>query len=150
MHHQLSVTLESESDAAEATSVGQSLARFNTTSVGPDHCVPLNVFARSHEGEIFPALLGETDGNWLHVRILLVHAAHRNMGLGRRLVQEAEKEAQRRGCYSANLDAHDFQAEDFYLKNGYEVFGVLEDLPPDTGEYTSGRTVQRLCEIVEW
>jgi hypothetical protein len=28
-----------------------------------------------------------------------------------------------------HLDTFDFQAKDFYVKHGYEVFGVLEDCP---------------------
>jgi GNAT superfamily N-acetyltransferase len=129
MQHQLSVSLETNPDAKEVAAVEQSLARFNTTHVGPDHYLPLNMFARNHDGEVFAALLGETYWNWLHVRILWIHESHRKMGLGRRLLREAEDEARRRGCQNANLDTHDFQAEEFYLKNGYEVFGVLDDLP---------------------
>jgi GNAT superfamily N-acetyltransferase len=129
MQHHLAVSLETDSDVKEMAAIEESLGRFNTTRVGPDHYLPLNVLARSRDGVVFAALLGETYWNWLHVRILWVHESHRNMGLGRRLLHEAEKEAQRRGCHSVHLDTHDFQAETFYLRNGYEIFGVLEDLP---------------------
>ncbi len=129
MQHHLSVSLETNSDAKEIAAVEESLGRFNTTRVGPDHYLPLNVLARSRDGVVFAALFGETYWNWLHIRILWIHESHRDMGLGRRLLREAEDEARRRGCQNAHLDTHDFQAEEFYLKNGYEVFGVLDDLP---------------------
>jgi hypothetical protein len=31
---------------------------------------------------------------------------------------------------AAHLDTFDFQAEAFYLKGGYEMFGILDDCPP--------------------
>ena len=33
------------------------------------------------------------------------------------------------------LKTFDFQAKEFYLKHGYEVFGVLEDCPADHQRY---------------
>ena len=34
-----------------------------------------------------------------------------------------------------HLDTFDFQAKDFYLKHGYEVFGVLDDCPKGHKRY---------------
>ncbi|WP_202127900.1 hypothetical protein [Clostridium sp. C2-6-12] len=34
-----------------------------------------------------------------------------------------------------HLDTFDFQAKDFYLKHGYEVFGVLDDCPMEHKRY---------------
>ena len=42
----------------------------------------------------------------------------------------AEHLAVERGAFAVNLETHSFQAEDFYLKRGYVVFGRLEDYPP--------------------
>ncbi len=44
-----------------------------------------------------------------------------------------EREAQNKGAILVHLDTFDFQAKDFYLRHGYEVFGVLEN--PPTGFY---------------
>lgn len=40
-----------------------------------------------------------------------------------------------KGGKLVHLDTFDFQAKDFYLKNGYEVFGVLEDCPKGHKRY---------------
>lgn len=61
--------------------------------------------------------------------VLWVDANHRKQGLGSRLLREAEAAAAGRGCSLIYLDTFDFQAKDFYLRHGYEVFGVLEDCP---------------------
>lgn len=50
-------------------------------------------------------------------------------GLGTRLLALAEEEGIKRGCISAYLDSMSFQAPDFYLKRGYEIWGELEDFP---------------------
>jgi hypothetical protein len=46
------------------------------------------------------------------------------------MMAQAEAEAIRRGCRHAHVDTIDFQAPDFYLKLGYTVWGVLDDIPP--------------------
>lgn len=44
----------------------------------------------------------------------------RKQGYGTKLLDAAESEAIKNGCIFSLLDTWDFQAEDFYLKNGYE------------------------------
>ncbi len=51
--------------------------------------------------------------------------------MGAILLNKIETEAKAKGCYLIHLDTFDFQAKDFYLKNGYEIFGVIENCPPN-------------------
>lgn len=67
--------------------------------------------------------------NILAVEIVWVDEAHRGKGLGSRLLREAEDRARGLGCRLVHLDTFDFQAREFYEKNGYTVFGTLEDCP---------------------
>lgn len=60
---------------------------------------------------------------------LFVHEDYRHRGLGSLLLKKVEDEAKSLGAKFANLFTFDFQAKDFYLKHGYEVFGVLDDCP---------------------
>ncbi|MBV1820626.1 hypothetical protein [Anaerosalibacter bizertensis] len=42
------------------------------------------------------------------------------------VIKESTKEKE---CKLIHLDTFDFQAKDFYIKHGYEVFGILDDCP---------------------
>lgn len=67
--------------------------------------------------------------------ILWVSEEYRKSGLGTKLLREIEKIAVEENCNLIHLDTFDFQAKDFYLKHGYEVFGVLEDCPENHCRY---------------
>ena len=59
-----------------------------------------------------------------------VRADLRRGGIGRWLMQEAERRGRDLGCHSAWLDTFSFQAPGFYAKLGYREFARL-DYPPD-------------------
>ncbi len=63
----------------------------------------------------------------LFVNVLYVHENYRYKKLGSLLLQKVENEAKKSGATLAHLDTFDFQAKDFYIKQGYNVFGVLEN-----------------------
>lgn len=71
----------------------------------------------------------------LYVDVLFVEKNYRGKNLGIKLLQYVENEAIAFGAYLSHLDTFDFQAKDFYLKCGYEVFGILENCPPNHTRY---------------
>jgi len=137
------LSLESASAAADVELVERRLREYNARCAAPDGYVCLNVFARTTAGGLVGGLLGETYWRWLHVRALWVQESHRGAGLGSRLLAAAEYEASHRGCLYAHLDTFDFQAEPFYLRHGYRVFGVLEELPPGHRRMFMRKELQR-------
>ncbi|MCX5140802.1 MULTISPECIES: N-acetyltransferase [unclassified Streptomyces] len=101
------------------------------------HEVPLEVWALDAEGNLAAGLSGRTWAYWLHVDVLWVDARHRGHGLGSRLLAEAERVAGRdRSCTRSRVETWDFQAPDFYRKQGYEERGRVEDYPPGVTEFT--------------
>lgn len=83
------------------------------------------------EGETIIAGISTMIFPWgiLFIDVVFVDDNHRNKGLGSSLLQKVEAEAKAMGATVSNLNSFDFQAKDFYLMQGYEIFGVLEDSP---------------------
>ncbi|WP_328682679.1 GNAT family N-acetyltransferase [Streptomyces sp. NBC_01261] len=106
--------------------------------------VPLQVWALDGTGELAGGLVGHTWADWLHVTYLWVDGRHRGTGLGSRLLAEAERVAHdERGCGAARLETWNFQAPEFYKKQGYEVVCVIPDYPPGLTEYTLTKRLDR-------
>lgn len=75
--------------------------------------------------------------NWgiLFISLLFVNQEHRSLGYGSLLLSYVEKIAIKNGCYLAHTDTMEFQAKDFYLRHGYEVFGILDNCPKNYKRY---------------
>ena len=71
----------------------------------------------------------------IYIDILWVDDNYRKQGLGTKLLKEIERVAEEEKCTLIHLDTFDFQAKDFYLRHGYELFGVLEDCPENHCRY---------------
>lgn len=87
------------------------------------------------DGNIIAGLLGAMYWRCMYIDILWVDENYRKKRLGSRLLNEVEKFAKENECHLVHLDTFDFQAKDFYLKHGYEIFGVLDDCPIDHKRY---------------
>lgn len=83
--------------------------------------------ASSAAGDMVAGLTATTSYGWLLIKTLWVEDSQRGSGLGRRLVEAAEKKAAELGCANAWLDTSNPDAHAFYLKLGYCDFGVLEN-----------------------
>lgn len=113
----------------EVKHIRESLDEFNRKAVGADGHTPLQLVEYDCSGHIIAGLLGGTYWGWLYVDILWVDEAYRGRGIGSSLLLEAEREAKRRGCHHAHLDTMSWQAPGFYRKHGYELIGILPDIP---------------------
>ncbi|MDR2933333.1 MAG: GNAT family N-acetyltransferase [Oscillospiraceae bacterium] len=65
----------------------------------------------------------------LYVEILWVDDRCRGSGIGGALLRSVEAYARARSCMLSHLETLDFQARDFYIKQGYTVFATLEGPP---------------------
>jgi GNAT superfamily N-acetyltransferase len=114
---------------ADARFVRERLDLYNVGTTGESAWYPVNFFVKSTRGETLGGIMGAVWGGWLQIAILWVDDSVRGKDWGTRLMDEAEAYARERGCHSAVLDTHSFQARPFYESRGYEVFGTLDDFP---------------------
>ena len=71
----------------------------------------------------------------VYIDVLFVEEQYRGQQLGSALLNKVESEARLLGATLVHLDTFDFQAKDFYLKHGYQIFGILEDCPKGHKRY---------------
>lgn len=103
----------------------------------------INKKISDENGAVIAGCLAEvSQWNALHVGILWVSEEYQKRGLGSRLLKEVEATAAENGCTLAHLSTFDFQAKHFYLKHGYEVFGVLENCPERHCRYYLKKTLK--------
>ena len=115
---------------AEVALVERELVAYNVSRALPYDRRPLCVFVRDGEGRAIGGVTGHTDWGWLSLDCFWLPEALRQGGWGTRVLGAAEDEARVRGCARSRLYTYSFQAQGFYEKHGYTVFGVLEDYPP--------------------
>lgn len=71
----------------------------------------------------------------LSIEVFFVEEGLRNKGVGSALLLHLEQEAKKHHVTLMHVDTFDWQAKDFYLKKGFEIFGVLEGCPKGHTRY---------------
>ena len=128
----------SASTPDESDYISDEIMKFNAIQV-PFTQKTTPIFKRyviKNENEII-AGINAVIYHWgiLYIDELFVSESYRHKMLGSHLMERVESEAKEIGATLAHTDTFDFQAKNFYLKHGYEVFGVLEDCPQKHNRY---------------
>jgi GNAT superfamily N-acetyltransferase len=122
--------LKFETDEAPGAELRAALAdainEFHARSV-PDDGRRFAMVLRDAAGGVAAGVIGGIGWRYLFVSALFVAEAWRGKGLGAALLARAEARAVAAGCHSVWLDT--FQAREFYVGQGYEVFAELPDYP---------------------
>jgi ribosomal protein S18 acetylase RimI-like enzyme len=95
----------------------------------------ISFVSKDETGKIIGGITGSMFWHHIHIDFLWVDKSYREKGLGRKLLKELEEFAIEKGCRFIYLDTFSFQAPKFYIKNGYEIFGTLEDHPKGFNQY---------------
>ena len=91
---------------------------------------PQDYYLRREEGGRLIALLhAQQVLENIHVKALVVDKEHQKKGLGASLLAELEEKAAEAGVISITLSTKSYQARDFYIKQGYEIYASLTDVP---------------------
>ena len=118
-----------------------SLAKFLDASIkawsdritGPARRIWYSYAARTSEGDICGGVACYIYREVLLIDTLGLDDAYRGQGLGRQLMDMAERRGRDSGCAFAFLDTMNWQARPFYEKLGYRVF---HEFQMEGGKYT--------------
>lgn len=120
-----------ERSAARAMSrkLWNGLLRYNRKAAGPFHYSRAVLSVRDRKGRVLGGLILQSYWKESYVELLWLSAQARRLGYGRRLMQEAERRARRRGSLLIHLNTYSFQAPGFYEKLGFRRFGGMAGSP---------------------
>lgn len=86
-----------------------------------------SIFLKNNSGKVFGGVQAFLGTESIYIDVLWVEESLKKQGYGTQLLNAAEQEAVKNGCTFSAVDTFDFQAEEFYLKNGYERIGELKN-----------------------
>ena len=105
------------------------LVRYNRAQAGSLHYQRVVLTVRDGKRRVMGGLILQSYWKESYVELLWLDARARRLGYGRRLMQEAERRARRRGSKLLHLNTYSFQAPGFYEKLGFRRFGGMEGSP---------------------
>lgn len=112
----------------QAGTLGKHMREFNYRSVGEYPQVqPVRLDVRDLDGRLVAGIRSYVFVYWLQTDVLWVAEDQRGKGLGARLLGMAEAQGKALGARNAKLETFEWQARDFYLKQGYGEYSRIDD-----------------------
>jgi GNAT superfamily N-acetyltransferase len=134
-----------ESNKEEVNLIANRIVEYNLSKIPLKQEVPILWINRIIEDSSGDIIVGINSKMYcwscLYIDVLWVKEEYRKEGLGSKLLNEVEKNAGEKGCHIIHLDTFDFQAKDFYIKHGYEVFGTLDECPQGHKRYYMKKSI---------
>ena len=132
MNYDLEIYVPTKS---ESEYIGEKLLEYNLDMKALEQKEPfieINRCVKNSDGEVIGGILA-ISALWhvLHIDTMWVKKKFRGNRIASKLLQNVEEYAKTLGCHISYLETYDFQAKEFYINNGYEIFGVLEDCPKE-------------------
>lgn len=104
----------------------EGIVAFNESIVG-ERDKEFSIFLKDDLGNIFGGIQAFLGSESIYIELLWIEGNLQKQGYGTQLLDTAEQEAVKNGCSFSAVDTFDFQAEEFYLKHGYERIGELKN-----------------------
>jgi ribosomal protein S18 acetylase RimI-like enzyme len=123
------MVVETTNAAAVSRELWNGLIRFNRQQAGPLRYKRAVLSVRDERGRLLGGLILQSYFRESYIELLWLSQKARRQGCGRRLMQDAERRARRRGSLLLHLNTYSFQAPGFYEKLGFRRFGGMKGSP---------------------
>lgn len=122
----LKVVVDYAPSQADNDVVREGIVASNENIVG-ERDKALSIFLKNDSGKVFGGIQAFLDTESVYTDVLWVEKIFQKQGYGAKLLRAVEREAIENGCIFSLVDTWDFQAEEFYLKNGYKRIGEIKN-----------------------
>lgn len=113
----------------EPVLVKRGLVEFADRFTGPRNGRDIGVVLRDPDGNVGGGITGYAIWDWLQIETLWIDEGLRGRGYGYQLLNRAEAIGAGYGCRFARLDTFEFEAREFYERQGYVVYARTDDFP---------------------
>jgi ribosomal protein S18 acetylase RimI-like enzyme len=127
--------IEDESTKEVIEFLEEKLYKNNSNLVGKNDGRLFSKIIKDENNSIIAGVSGWTWANACEISLLWVDDKYRKRGLGKKLLEEAEKDAIAHNCKIIILRSYIFQAPFFYKKHGYKIEYIIDDFPPGNKYY---------------
>ncbi|OJU81716.1 MAG: hypothetical protein BGO10_07455 [Chlamydia sp. 32-24] len=104
--------------------VSEGIVAFNESILG-ERDKAFSIFLKNNQAKVFGGIQAFLGTESIYIDVLWVEKDLQSQGYGTKLLKAAEEEAIKNGCIFSLVDTWDFQAEEFYLKQGYQKIGEI-------------------------
>ena len=111
---------------ADNAVVREGIIAFNENILG-ERDKAFSIFLKNDLGKVFGGIQAFMGTESIYIDVLWVEGNLQKQGYGKKLLDAVEQEAIKNGCVFSAVDTFDFQAEEFYLKNGYKRVSELKN-----------------------
>lgn len=84
------------------------------------------------DDKVIGGAIGFIKYNWYFLDLLYVDKEYRGKNIGSQLINEIEEISKSEKLTGVRTETWDFQAKEFYEKNGFELYATFKDCPPGT------------------
>lgn len=120
------IVVDYEPTEADNFVVREGIIASNEEIIG-ERDTEFSIFLKDDKQKVFGGIQAFLGTESIYIDVLWVEKNLQKQGYGTKLLKAAEQEAIKKGCRFSLVDTWDFQAEEFYLKKGYERIGELKN-----------------------
>lgn len=117
--------IDKEPNQKETKVLRDGIINFNQ-SIIDDKPESFNIYVKE-KNEIIAGAIVYKHRDAFYLDVLWCSESSRGKGFGSKIIRMLEEEARDKSICKLFVDTFDFQAQSFYLKNGFEVIGIIPD-----------------------